>query len=196
MVSFGAGRVAELSWRGVSNPACPNEVAEGLARGHSAAAVAIFKGRRQPVPSARESRTRRWQMLAGTRILLVEDEYLMALLLEDLIIEAGGEVVGPVRSNRDAIDLIGRRPIDLALIDVNVVDGDTTPTMRLLRDNGVPTMVCTGGMLPLAMQREGFSGPVFAKPIAPAEILRGLEGIMAPAVPAEPEYVPSGPGMR
>lgn len=135
-------------------------------------------------------------MLAGTRILLLEDEFLMALLLEDLIIEAGGEVVGPVRSNRDAIDLIGRRPIDLALIDVNVVDGDTTPTMRLLRDNGVPTMVCTGGMLPLAMQREGFSGPVYTKPIAPAEILRGLEGIMAPVETAEPDYVPSGPGMR
>jgi CheY-like chemotaxis protein len=135
-------------------------------------------------------------MLAGTRILLLEDEFLMALVLEDLIIEAGGEVVGPVRSNREAIDLIGRRPIDLALIDVNVVDGDTTPTMRLLRDNGVPTMICTGGMLPLAMRREGFTGPVFAKPIAPAEILRGLEGIMAPIVPTEPEYVPSGPGMR
>lgn len=135
-------------------------------------------------------------MLAGTRVLLVEDEFLLCLVLEDIIIEAGGEVVGPVRSNREAIDLIGRRSIDLALIDVNVVDGDTTPTMRLLRENGVPTMVCTGGMLPLAMQREGFSGPVHTKPIAPAEILRGLEGIMAPAETAEPEYVPSGPGMR
>ena len=135
-------------------------------------------------------------MLAGTRILVVEDEFLNAMVLEDLILEAGGEVVGPVRSNREAIDLIGRRPIDLALIDVNVVDGDTTPTMRLLRENGVPTLVCTGGMLPLAMQREGFSGPVYTKPIAPAEILRGLEGIMTSVEAAEPEYVPSGPGMR
>ncbi|WP_408903477.1 histidine kinase [Methylobacterium radiotolerans] len=135
-------------------------------------------------------------MLAGTRVLLVEDEFLMALVLEDLILEAGGEVIGPVRSNREAIDLIGRHPIDLALIDVNVVDGDTTPTMRLLRENGVPTMVCTGGMLPLAMQREGFLGPVYTKPIAPAEILRGLEGIMTPVETAEPEYVPSGPRMR
>lgn len=135
-------------------------------------------------------------MLAGTRVLLVEDEFLLSLVLEDIIIEAGGEVVGPVRSNREAIDLIGRRSIDLALIDVNVVDGDTTPTMRLLRENGVPTMVCTEGMLPLAMQREGFSGPVYTKPIAPAEILRGLEGIMTPVETAEPEYAPSGPGMR
>ncbi len=136
-------------------------------------------------------------MLAGMRILVVEDEYLNAMLLEDLILEAGGEVVGPVRSNRDALDLIGRRPIDLALIDVNVADGDTSPTLRVLMRNGVPTMVCTGGMLPLAMRREGFEGPVYGKPVAPAEILRGLEGIMAPSVPVEPDYyVPSGPGMR
>ena len=128
--------------------------------------------------------------------VICDHDFLLSLVLEDIIIEAGGEVVGPVRSNREAIDLIGRRPIDLALIDVNVVDGDTTPTMRLLRENGVPTMVCTGGMLPLAMQREGFSGPVYTKPIAPAEILRGLEGIMTPVQAAEPEYVPSGPGMR
>ncbi len=137
-------------------------------------------------------------MLAGRSILVLEDEFLNAMLLEDVIIEAGGFVVGPVRSNREALDLIGRHPIDLALIDVNVADGDTSPTLRVLMENGVPTMVCTGGMLPLAMRREGFDGPVYGKPVAPAEILRGLEGIMAPApAPAvEPEYVPSGPGMR
>lgn len=135
-------------------------------------------------------------MLAGRRILVVEDEFLNAMLIEDLILEAGGEVVGPVRSNRDALDLIGRAPIDLALIDVNVADGDTVPTYRMLRDNGVPTMVCTGGMVPLQMRREGFDSPVYAKPLAPAEIVRGLVGIMEAEPVAEPEFVPSSPGMR
>lgn len=135
-------------------------------------------------------------MLAGRRILVVEDEYLNAMLIEDLILEAGGEVVGPVRSNREALDLIGRAPIDLALIDVNVADGDTVPTYRVLRDNGVPTMVCTGGMVPLEMRREGFDGPVYGKPLSPSEIVRGLVGIMEPDATPEPEFVPAAPGMR
>jgi CheY-like chemotaxis protein len=134
-------------------------------------------------------------MLAGRRVLVVEDEFLNAMVLEDLILEAGGEVVGPVRSNRDALDLIGRAPIDLALIDVNVADGDTVPTYRMLRDNGVPTMVCTGGMVPLEMRREGFDGPVCAKPVAPADIVRGLVGILEAEPLAEPEFAPASPGM-
>ena len=135
-------------------------------------------------------------MLAGRRILVVEDEYLNALLIEDVIIEAGGEVVGPVRSNRDALDLIGRAPIDLALIDVNVADGDTVPTYRLLRHHGVPTMVCTGGMVPPEMRREGFDGPVYAKPVSPSEIVRGLEGILEAEPSTETEQLPAAPGMR
>jgi len=159
-------------------------------------AIVIFDTVDQPVASESRSRTRRSPMLAGRSILIVEDEFLNAMLLEDVVIEAGGFVIGPVRSNREALDLIGRHSIDLALLDVNVADGDTSPTLRVLMENGVPTMICTGGMLPLAMQREGFDGPVYGKPVAPAEILRGLEGIMAPSVGLEPEYVPSGPGMR
>lgn len=59
--------------------------------------------------------------LAGRRILVVEDDYLLAESLNDLLVEAGINVVGPVGSVPDALSLVASgQAIDGALLDVNV----------------------------------------------------------------------------
>jgi CheY-like chemotaxis protein len=65
------------------------------------------------------------QPLAGVRLLLVEDEGLVAMELEDMIGSLGGEVVGPFGRVADALEALRRERVDGAVLDVRL-DGDTT----------------------------------------------------------------------
>jgi DNA-binding LytR/AlgR family response regulator len=65
------------------------------------------------------------QPLAGRRLLLVEDEALLAMELEDLISSLGGEAVGPFGRVADALEALSRERVDGAVLDVRL-DGDTT----------------------------------------------------------------------
>jgi DNA-binding LytR/AlgR family response regulator len=63
--------------------------------------------------------------LDGLKLLLVEDEALVAMELEDLIIRLGGEVVGPFGRVDDALNALQLERVDGAVLDVRL-DGDTT----------------------------------------------------------------------
>ncbi|MBV8833563.1 MAG: response regulator [Hyphomicrobiales bacterium] len=65
------------------------------------------------------------QPLAGVRLLLVEDEALIAMELEDLISSLGGEAVGPFGRVAHAIEALRHERIDGAVLDVRL-DGETT----------------------------------------------------------------------
>ncbi|TCT10651.1 response regulator receiver domain-containing protein [Tepidamorphus gemmatus] len=60
------------------------------------------------------------------RVLVVEDEFLIAMEVESLLTEAGHEVVGPVADIEEALGLIAKQPIDAAVLDVNLGDGATS----------------------------------------------------------------------
>ena len=59
------------------------------------------------------------------RVLIVEDEALVALELEELLLDEGFEVVGSAANAAQAIDLGRRHRPDLALLDLNLADGAT-----------------------------------------------------------------------
>ncbi len=61
--------------------------------------------------------------LTGLRILVLEDEMLVALLVEDMLAELGCVVVGPASSASDALALLASGPVDAALLDVNLSHG-------------------------------------------------------------------------
>jgi DNA-binding NarL/FixJ family response regulator len=60
-------------------------------------------------------------------VLIVEDEALVALELEELLLDEGFEVVGSAANAAQAIDLGRRHRPDLALLDLNLADGLTGP---------------------------------------------------------------------
>ena len=60
------------------------------------------------------------RVLAKKRVLIVEDELLVALMIEDLLADLGCEVVGPFGSVAQALSAAGSEPIDLAVLDVNL----------------------------------------------------------------------------
>ncbi len=85
------------------------------------------------------------RLLAGHRILVVEDEYLIARNVKRWLMAAGAVVVGPVPSVDQALDLIEDDGLAAAILDVNLGDGDTVyPVAAELGAMGVPYLLATG----------------------------------------------------
>jgi CheY-like chemotaxis protein len=98
--------------------------------GHPAAAEA------KPAPTASNG--------AG-RVLVVEDESLIALELCDTLTALGWVVVGPANSVAEAIGLLEvNSPVDVAVLDVNLGGVPVYPLAERLQAQGVPFVFCTG----------------------------------------------------
>ncbi|CAD0362747.1 response regulator [Xanthomonas hortorum] len=83
--------------------------------------------------------------LIGRRILVVEDDYLLAEALNDLLVETGAHVVGPVGNVPDALSLLASgQAIDGALLDVNLRGQPVFPVADALLERGVPFSFCSG----------------------------------------------------
>jgi DNA-binding NtrC family response regulator len=82
--------------------------------------------------------------LAGKRVLVVEDEYLVALTVEDVLSEAGCIVVGPFGRVQDALAAATVEVVDAALLDVNVAGEMVFPVAYLLEEQGTPFLFVTG----------------------------------------------------
>jgi len=85
-------------------------------------------------------------MLEGRRILVVEDEYLVALTLVELLEDAGAEVVGPYSNVAEAVAVVtgGTEHIDAGILDVNL-DGETSfPVADALAQKHIFFLFATG----------------------------------------------------
>lgn len=78
------------------------------------------------------------------RILVLEDDYLIALDIGESLEEFGAEVVGPVGRLPEAEDLVARERIDGAILDINIGGSTSYPVARRLIEAGVPVMFMTG----------------------------------------------------
>lgn len=109
--------------------------------------------------------------LAGLRVLVVEDETLVAMLLEDMLGDLGCEVAATASRVAQAVEL-ARDPnqtFDVAILDVNVAGETITPVAEALRERSTPFVFATGygeSGVP-----EGFRGrPVLQKPFGMADV--------------------------
>jgi DNA-binding response OmpR family regulator len=82
--------------------------------------------------------------LNGKRILIVEDEAAISLLLEDMLSDFGCEVVGPAARLTAALDLADKEQFDLAILDVNVAGEAVYPLAEVLEQRKVPFVFSTG----------------------------------------------------
>lgn len=78
------------------------------------------------------------------RILLVEDEPMIAFALEDLVIELGYDVVGPAYRLAEALDLANREEFAAAVLDVNLNEERSFAVADLLYERGIPFVFATG----------------------------------------------------
>jgi CheY-like chemotaxis protein len=80
----------------------------------------------------------------GLRILLVEDESVIAMLLEDMLVESGHEVVGPVARVDNAVEMAQHETMDVAILDVNLNGQEVYPVAAALAARGIPFIFATG----------------------------------------------------
>jgi CheY-like chemotaxis protein len=78
------------------------------------------------------------------RILIVEDELLIAMEIEQMLVELGCAVVGPAPSVAQALAILDREEPDFAILDVNLGPERSTPIAEALRKRGVPFALATG----------------------------------------------------
>jgi CheY-like chemotaxis protein len=126
-------------------------------------------------------------MYTGRRILVVDDEPLIASLIADWLLELECEVAGPVDNAPDALQLAEQTRLDAALLDVTLGAGDSFALAEALLAKGVPVAFITGRdahSLPEPYKR----APVLGKPFdfdAMKALLDGLLAIPGQVPPAE-----------
>jgi len=114
--------------------------------------------------------------LTGLRVLVVEDESLVAMLVEDTLREAGCEVMGPAGTVEDALRLLADERPDAAVLDLNLAGESSIPVADRLADFGVPFVVATGyGAAGLPPKHR--AAPVLAKPYDPADLRAALRRV-------------------
>lgn len=82
--------------------------------------------------------------LAGKRILVVEDELMLAMALEAVLRDLGCEIVGPVSNIDAALAAAQQERLDGALLDMNLRGRCSAPVAEALAERSVPFIVVTG----------------------------------------------------
>lgn len=78
------------------------------------------------------------------RVLLIEDEPLIAMLYEDIVLESSYEIIETLMCNAEAIAFINRERPDIVIVDYNLSDGPCLPVVRKLHELDIPFIVATG----------------------------------------------------
>lgn len=111
--------------------------------------------------------------LAGLRVLVVEDELFIAMMLEGALRDEGCVVVGPVPRVANAVKAAQDEPIDVAVLDVNLGGEQVFPVADALVERRVPFVFLTGyggGVLPAAHADR----PVLSKPFKYATLFGAI----------------------
>ena len=111
--------------------------------------------------------------LAGRKVLVVEDEALIAAQVEAVLGDAGCTVIGPAADIAEALTLAAGSPPDVAVLDVNLAGERSDPIADVLAARGIPFLFCTGYAGAAAPER--YPGArVLKKPLDPAELLQAI----------------------
>ncbi|WP_210266628.1 response regulator [Ensifer sesbaniae] len=113
-------------------------------------------------------------ILAGRRILVVEDEMLVAMSIEDTLIDAGGEVVGPAPTVGRALGLLqDEAKIDAVVLDMNLQGHSGLPVADACDERSIPFLILSGyGDTALSGTRH--AAPILSKPFASAVLVKAL----------------------
>ncbi|MBP7649425.1 MAG: response regulator [Phenylobacterium sp.] len=116
--------------------------------------------------------------LTGLRVLVVEDEMMVSMLIEDMLTDLGCIVVGPAARLDEAVALTESEQIDCAVLDVNLGGQPIFPLADILRAKGAPFAFATGyGDAGLRAIDKG--SPVLQKPFREADLARILGELRA-----------------
>jgi two-component SAPR family response regulator len=111
--------------------------------------------------------------LALYKVLIIEDDFLVAEDMKHVVEEAHCLVIGPVRNEKEALDMIENEIPDIAVVDLNLGDGMSTSVPRLLRLHNIPFCFATG-YDQAAVPAEFRDVPYLRKPVEKDDLLKVL----------------------
>lgn len=113
----------------------------------------------------------------GARVLIVEDEGMVAMLLEDMLADLGHQTIATVNMLEQAAQLIAQNELDLAILDVNLNGKTTYPLAEELKQRNIPFIFATGyGHSGLAA--EWRDRPVLQKPFQLQDLEQALATVL------------------
>ena len=114
--------------------------------------------------------------LRGCKVLIVEDQFYIAAEMRGMVVQRGGQVVGPVKSQVTAEQALETTSVDLAILDVNLGQDRVYTLARRLLDDHIPVVFATG-YESWALEA-GFSHlPLMAKPVSASAFDQALDRI-------------------
>lgn len=119
------------------------------------------------------------ECLRGQRVLLVEDEPMVAIMLEDMMADLGVEVVATAMTLKDAQQAASLDGLDAAILDINLKGEMSYPAGEILVRRGIPMILVTGYARhdpPQSLARV----PIIPKPYRVEQIARALAQVVAP----------------
>lgn len=109
--------------------------------------------------------------LQGQRILVAEDNALLALSMHDILRRAGADVVGPAGTLHEAEELAASERLTLAMLDIKLQSREVWPAARILIARGVPILFCSGHFDQNTLPAEWAGHPILVKPARPSRII-------------------------
>jgi len=118
-------------------------------------------------------------MSPGRTILIVEDEPLIAMMLEDFLESLGHSIVGTCDTVEVALTHVEKGGFDLAILDVNLKGENVWPVASRLRERKVPFVIATGGHVD-PPPPEFNDAPVIEKPYTVDRVTPAIDAAFAP----------------
>lgn len=112
--------------------------------------------------------------LRDVRILIVEDDFLIAMELEAVLEDAGAEIVGLCRTVEEALALAGQNQLTVAILDVRLGREEVTPVAGLLAERGTPFVFYTGQVDVRSLHAKWPGRRIIQKPAHPNVIIQAL----------------------
>jgi DNA-binding response OmpR family regulator len=117
--------------------------------------------------------------LNGLRVLVLEDEAVISLVIAEELFSYGYEVAGPFGRATEALAWLKQNSVDLAILDYELKDGSCLPVAQELNHRRIPFMIFSAGSPP-AKQGAEFDGvPWVGKPASIETLLDALDELTA-----------------
>jgi DNA-binding NtrC family response regulator len=124
--------------------------------------------------------------IEGARVLVVEDESMVGVLMEDLLAEVGCDPVGTAWGVQQALAMLDMAPVRLVVLDANIAGKSVEPVAEELARRGIPFIFVTGfgvERVPEAYRDR----PILMKPVEEEELRKALMDALSSVEPGAPE---------
>lgn len=116
--------------------------------------------------------------LRGSHILVVEDEPLVSMMIEEMLVAAGGNVIGPAGTAEEALYLLDRADVHCAVLDIKLMNGSSRSVAEALADRSIRFIVMTAMDEKQVPPEYDKGAPVLQKAFAARQLVDAVASVL------------------